>query len=87
MVGPPIPGGGGGKGNPKPGGALVKGELPEGSVVVGGEGLVGCCADGFELPNMLEKEKGEEEPVLGLSSTVLVDVDDAGAVGLQEGAG
>ena len=87
MVGPPIPGGGGGKGNPKPGRALVKGELPEGSVVVGGEGLVGCCADGLELPNMLEKEKGEEEPVLGLSSTVLVDVDDAGAVGLQEGAG
>lgn len=87
MVGPPIPGGGGGKGNPKPGGRLLKEALPEGSAA-GGEGLVGCCADGFELPNMLEKEKGEEEePVIGLSSMVLEDVDDAGTVGLQEGAG
>lgn len=87
MIGPPIPGGGGGKGNPKPSGALVKEALPEGSVV-GGEDLVGCCGVvGFELPNMLEKEKGEEEPALGLSSMVLVDVDDAGTVGLQEGEG
>jgi hypothetical protein len=83
-----MPGGGGGKGNPKPSGALVKGALPEGSVVGGEEDLMGCCGmDGFELPKMLEKEKGEEEPVLGLSSTVLADVDEAGTVGLQEGAG
>jgi len=88
MKGPPIPGGGGGKGNPKPSGPLVKEALPEGSVVGGEEDLVGSCGmEGFEVPKMLEKEKGEEEPVLGLSSMVLADADDAGTVGLQEGVG
>lgn len=83
-----MPGGGGGKGNPKPSGPLAKEALPEGSVVGGEEDLVGSCGmEGFEVPKMLEKEKGEEEPVLGLSSMVLADVDDAGAVGLQEGVG
>ena len=83
-----MPGGGGGNGNPKPGGGTDVEALPEGSTTCVA-GLVGCEEEvGGRLgdPKMLEKEKGDDVPVLGFSSTAL-EVADEGVVGLHEGAG